>query len=517
MEKRNALTYRIAPLEMSPSEFRRAGYRLVEQIAEFLCTLPARPVTPHESPVIVREALGTGSLPVDGMEARQLLEDTAHLLFDHSLFNGHPRFMGMITSSAAPIGALGDFLAAAVNSNVGSWGLAPVATEIEAQTIRWIAEMIGYPADCGGLLVSGGNMGNFVGFLTARKAKATWDIRATGLAGGNGDKLCLYTSKETHTWIHKAADLFGLGLNAIRWIPTGEQQRMNTNALRAQIQEDIAEGNTPFLVTGTAGTVSTGAVDPLAEIAAICREHNLWFHVDGAYGGIAAVLLQNNEGIEVSADLKGIREADSVAIDPHKWLYAPLEAGCVLVRNAALLRDTFSSHHPAYYHFEDVGEHTVDYYEYGLQNSRGFRALKVWLALRQVGQAGYVRMLADDITLSQELYRLIDAQAELQACTQNLSITTFRYVPRDLNLDSGEVETYLNRLNAEILTRIQKSGEAFISNAVIGETFVLRACIVNFRTSLADIEALPGIVIRIGREVDAAFRPAQPQQERIVS
>jgi len=517
MEKRNALTYRIAPLEMSPSEFRRAGYQLVEQIAEFLCTLPARPVTPHESPVIVREALGTGSLPVDGMEARQLLEDTAHLLFDHSLFNGHPRFMGMITSSAAPIGALGDFLAAAVNSNVGSWGLAPVATEIEAQTIRWIAEMIGYPTDCGGLLVSGGNMGNFVGLLTARKAKATWDIRTTGLAGGNGDKLCLYTSKETHTWIHKAADLFGLGLNAIRWIPTDEQQRMNTNALRAQIQEDIAEGNTPFLVTGTAGTVSTGAVDPLAEIAAICREHNLWFHVDGAYGGIAAVLLQNNEGIEVSADLKDIREADSVAIDPHKWLYAPLEAGCVLVRNAALLRDTFSSHHPAYYHFEDVGEHTVDYYEYGLQNSRGFRALKVWLALRQVGRAGYVRMLADDITLSQELYRLIDAQAELQTCTQNLSITTFRYVPRDLNLDSGEVETYLNRLNAEILMRIQKSGEAFISNAVIGETFVLRACIVNFRTSLADIEALPGIVIRIGREVDAAFRPAQPQQERIIS
>ena len=510
----NMLRYRIAPLEMSPSEFRKVGYRVIDEIAEFLCTLPERPVTPHETPAVVRHALGTGSLPEDGMDARLLLEDTAHLLFDHSLFNGHPRFMGMITSSATPIGALGDLLAAAVNPNSGSWSLAPVATEIEAQTIRWIAEMIGYPTDCGGIMVSGGNMGNFVGLLTARKAKVTWDIRTMGLAGGDGNKLCLYTSIETHTWIHKAVDLFGLGLDAVRWIPVDEQQRMNTQALRTRIQEDIAEGNRPFLVVGTAGTVSTGAVDPLCEIASICREYNLWFHVDGAYGGLAALLLDNNEGIEVSPDLQGIREADSVAIDPHKWLYAPLEAGCVLVRNAALLRDAFSSHHPSYYHFDDTGEHTVDYYEYGLQNSRGFRALKVWLALRQVGREGYVRMMTDDITLSQELYRLINRQPELQARTQNLSITTFRYVPRDIQQGLVEDETYLNQLNTEILTRIQRSGEAFISNAVIQDTFLLRACIVNFRTSLEDIEALVDLVIRIGRQVDLQLRPVELQKER---
>lgn len=508
----NRLRYRIAPLEMSPGEFRKAGYRVVDEIAEFICTLPERPVTPHEAPEVVRHTLGSGSLPEDGMDARTLLEDTAHLLFDHSLFNGHPHFMGMITSSAAPIGALGDLLASAVNPNIGSWSLAPLATEIEAQTIRWIAEMIGYPTDSGGIMVSGGNMGNFVGLLTARKAKATWNIRTEGLAGG--DKLCLYTSIETHTWIHKAADLFGLGLDAIRWIPVDEQQRMNTHILRTQIQEDILEGNKPFLVVGTAGTVSTGAVDPLCEIASICREYNLWFHVDGAYGGIAALLLGNNEGIEVSLDLKGIREADSVAIDPHKWLYAPLEAGCVLVRNAALLRDAFSSHHPSYYHFDDMGEHTIDYYEYGLQNSRGFRALKVWLALRQVGREGYVRMMADDITLSQELYQLVARQPELQAFTHNLSITTFRYVPRDLHLELAETETYLNRLNAEILTRIQRSGEAFISNAIIQNTFLLRACIVNFRTSLEDIETLTDLVIRIGRQTDMLLRPVELQKER---
>ncbi|HCI82940.1 MAG TPA: aspartate aminotransferase family protein [Ktedonobacter sp.] len=507
----NRLRYRIAPLEMTPSEFRKAGYRVVDEIAEFICTLSERPVAPHEAPAVVREALGMGSLPEDGIDARTLLEDTAHLLFEHSLFNGHPRFMGMITSSASPIGALGDLLASAVNSNIGSWNLAPIATEIEAQTIRWLAEMIGYPTDCSGIMVSGGNMGNFVGLLTARKAKATWDIRTEGLAGDDGGKLCLYTSIETHTWIHKAADLFGLGLDAIRWIPVDGQQKMNTQALRTQIQEDIAAGNRPFLVVGTAGTVSTGTVDPLSEIASICREYNLWFHVDGAYGGLAALLLDNNEGIAVSPELKAIRDADSVAIDPHKWLYAPLEAGCVLVRNAALLRDAFSSHHPSYYHFDDTGERTVDYYEYGLQNSRGFRALKVWLALRQVGREGYVRMMSDDITLSQELYRLIDKQPELQAFTQNLSITTFRYVPTNLNMELVDAESYLNQLNTEILTRIQRSGEAFISNAVIQHMFLLRACIVNFRTSLEDIEALVDLVIRIGKQADTQLRPTELQ------
>ncbi|TME55870.1 MAG: aspartate aminotransferase family protein, partial [Chloroflexi bacterium] len=176
MGKKDALRYRIAPLEMTPTEFRKVGFQLVERIAEFLCSLPDRPVTPNEPPAVIREALGTGSLPQQGTEARDLLEEAADLLFDHSTFNGHPRFMAVITSSAAPIGALGDLLAAAVNPNLGGWPASPMGTEIEAQTIRWIAEMIGYPGDCGGLLVSGGNMGNFVGFLAARKAKASWDL-----------------------------------------------------------------------------------------------------------------------------------------------------------------------------------------------------------------------------------------------------------------------------------------------------------------------------------------------------
>jgi glutamate/tyrosine decarboxylase-like PLP-dependent enzyme len=384
MEKTQALRYRIAPLEMTPSEFRKAGYRLIDQVAELLCTLPERPVAPNESPATLRALLGSPSLPEQGRDASTLLVETANLLFDHSVFNGHPRFMGFITSSAAPIGTLGELLATVVNPNVGSSLLAPIASEIEAQVVRWIAEMIGYPADCGGLLVSGGNMANCVCFLAARKAKACWDVRTGGMNTEKNRRLRVYTSRETHTWIQKAADMFGLGTDAIRWISVDEKLRMDTIVLRTQIQ-----------------------------------------------------------------------------------------------------------------------------YEYGPQNSRGFRALKVWLALRQAGREGYKGMISDDIQLAQELYRVVKTQLELQAFTQDLSITTFRYVPPDLLPGSQEIESYLNALNAELLTRLQKSGEAFLSNAVIGETFVLSACIVNFRTSLEDIEALPGIVIRIGREVDAAIRPGK--------
>src|SRR5437588_2673488 len=472
MGKKDALRYRIAPLEMTPTEFRKVGFQLVERIAEFLCSLPDRPVTPNEPPAVIREALGTGPLPQQGTEARDLLEEAADLLVDHSTFTGHPRFMAVMNSSAAPIGALGDLLAAAVNPNLGGWPAAPMGTEIEAQTIRWIAEMIGYPGDCGGLLVSGGNMGNFVGFLAARKAKASWDVRASGMAGKDSRRMRVYTSSETHTWIHKATDMFGLGTDAIRWIPVDERLCMDMTALRNQIQEDIEAGDLPFLVIGTAGTVSTGAVDPLPEIAAICREHDLWFHVDGAYGGFAAVLLNDGNGT-VPGDLKGISEADSVAVDPHKWLYAPLEAGCALVRDAEKLRAAFS-YHPPYYHFD---ERATNYVDYGPQNSRGFRALKVWLALKQVGAAGYRKMIADDIRLSRAMAQAISRHAELELMTQDLSIPTFRYVRSDLRarLRESEVEIHLDALNRELVDRLQRGGEICVSNAIVCGRSVLRA------------------------------------------
>ncbi len=322
-------------------------------------------------------------------------------------------------------------------------------------------------------------------------------MRKEGLSR-QGRQLLVYASTETHTWIQKAADLFGLGTDAIRWIAADGEQRMDPVALRRQIEQDLRLGHQPFLVVGTAGSVSTGAVDPLPEIAAICREHDVWFHVDGAYGGLAAQAPGSPES------LRGLSAADSVAVDPHKWLYAPLEAGCVLVRDADKLRQAFS-YHPAYYHF---GDQVVNYFDYGPQNSRGFRALKVWLALRQVGRAGYMKMIGDDILLARHLHQLVADHPEFEAATQSLSITTFRYVPPDLRarVGSEKVETYLNQLNQQLLTALEKSGEAFLSNAVIAGRYLLRACIVNFHTSLGDIEALPALLSRLGGEVDAALR-----------
>ena len=469
---------------------------LVERIADFFDSIPQRPVTPGESPSVVREALAAHrTLPRAGSDPAHLLENAAELLFEHSLFNAHPRFFGYVTSSAAPIGALGDLLAAAANPNVGAWVLSPMASEIEAQTIRWIAEMLNYPVDCGGLFVSGGNMANIVGFLAARQAKAGSDVRTKGM---QGKRLRVYCSKETHTWIQKAADIGGLGTEAVRWVATDGDARMDVAALRDEIKRDIDAGDKPIMVVGNAGTVSTGALDPLPELAAVCREFDLWFHVDGAYGALAAVVP------DAPADFAGLKEADSIAVDPHKWLYAPLEAGCALVRDVQKLRDAFA-YHPPYYHF---GDEAINYFDLSPQNSRGFRALKVWLAIQQVGRDGYVQMISDDMRLSREMFERIPQYPELEALTQGLSIATFRFVPPDLKDGSEKTAAYLDELNRELLTRLQQSGEIYPSNAVVHGKFALRFCIVNFRTSIEDIEALLPIVVRVGKQIDVEMRPA---------
>ena len=495
-----AVPERVSPLELAPAEFRRLGHELVDQIGDFLESLRGRPLTSGETPAEIRALLGRSSLPERGTRADALLPDAARLLFDHSLFNGHPRFMGYITSSAAPLGMLADLLAAAVNPNVGGWELSPVASEIEAQTVRWIAELVGYPTDCGGLLVSGGNMANFVCFLAGRRAMLGETTRSTGLSVTA--PLRVYASAGTHTWIQKAADLFGLGTDAIRWIPTDAAQRLRTDVLRECIREDLARGDRPIMVVGTAGTVATGAVDPIRELAEICRAHGLWLHVDGAYGAPAAVLA------DAPDDLHALSLADSLSVDPHKWLYAPLEAGCVLVREAQRLGEAFG-YTPSYYRFAlDADEPPINYYELGLQNSRGFRALKVWLGLRQAGRAGYVQMIGDDCRLAASLHRHVAAHPELEAATLGLSIATFRYVPRDLR-GAGAAESYLNALNEALLARLKVGGTLFVTNAVLDGRFLLRACIVNFRTTEADVAAIPDIVAAAGRAVDAELRPGR--------
>jgi aromatic-L-amino-acid/L-tryptophan decarboxylase len=484
------------PLGMEPEQFRQLGHALIDGIADFMESVPERRITPADGPDMLRALLPTGGMPDEGRDPGALLQETMRLLADHSTFNAHPRFFGYITASPAPIGVLGDLLASAMNPNCGSWMLGPMAGAIEEQTVRWIAELIGYPATAGGLLVSGGNMANFTCFLAARTAVADWQVRQRGLAAADARGLVVYASSETHTWVQKATDLFGLGTDAIRWIPVDTDRRMDTVQLKAAMDQDVASGRMPMMVVGTAGTVSTGAVDPLHDIADICEERGIWFHVDGAYGGFAAAA-----GAFAPLEMTAFHRADSLAVDPHKWLYAPLEAGCALVRETGLLQDAFS-YHPPYYHF---GVEAVNYVDCGLQNSRGFRALKVWLALRHAGRSGYEKMIGDDIALARRLYSSVAARPDLQAVTCALSICTFRYVPEQLRPLVGETETeqLLNALNEELLDRLQKGGAAFVSNAVVGEMYVLRACIVNFNTTAADVDALPAIVAGLGAAIAA--------------
>jgi aromatic-L-amino-acid decarboxylase len=480
--------HREAPIELSKDEFKKIGHQLVNSIADFISGIKERPVTHGESPKQLQAILGNASLPENSTPTDELFSKATNLLFDHSLFNGHPKFFGYITSSPAPIGALADLLAAAVNPNVGANILSPMATEIEKQTVKWLAEFIGVPTSYGGILVSGGNMANFTAFLAARTVKAPKTIKEDGISNDT-QKLLVYCPKTTHTWIEKAAVLFGLGTRSIRWIPTDTGNRMDNTALEQTIKEDIQNGCKPLMVIGNAGDVSTGAVDDLKAIAAICKTYDLWFHVDGAYGIPAAVIP------ELKPLFAGIEAADSIAVDPHKWLYSPLEAGCTLVKDPNHLMETYSSH-AVYYNFNTDGPSTLNYYEYGFQNSRGFRALKVWIMLQQVGRLGYEKMIGDDIELSKLLFQLAVAHPELEAITQNLSIATFRYVPADY--DSQNNETYLNQLNEALLNELQHGGEVFLSNAVVNEKYCLRCCIVNFRTSKKDIEEVIEIVVKAG-------------------
>ena len=512
---------RESPIDLPPGEFRRLGHALVDAAAELLASLPERPVSPGLTPSIVRAAMGDDAVPERGAEPADLLRRATELLSRYSTFNGHPRFFGYITSSAAPMGLLAELLAATVNSNCGAWSLSPAATEIERRTVRWIAQLLGMPASSGGLFVSGGNMANIVAALAARASRAGWNVREQGISPSAGrGSLVLYASTETHTWIQKAAELCGIGAQGIRWIPVDADQRMRMDALRERVAADRQAGLTPCMIVGTAGTVSTGVIDPLREIAELCRAEGIWFHVDGAYGAPAVMLP------DADADLVAMRDADSLAMDPHKWLYAPLEAGCVLVRDAEALHNAFHFT-PPYYHFPgDPEDLAVNFHEWGPQNSRGNRALKVWLMLQQVGREGYVQMIRDDIALARVIHDRARAIDDLEAATCRLSIATFRFVPPDLKSEKGpwrvprnagstdapgSIEArdqYLDHLNTRVLSAVQDEGLVYLSNAVLGGRFHLRACIVNFRTTTRDARALPDLVARVGRVIDRGERGA---------
>lgn len=485
-------TQRNAPIDLNGATFRELGHQLVESIAEFLESIDKKPVTTGKSPAEAKEIVGKRQLPDKGTDPKAILKNATQILFQDSLFNGHPKFLGYITSSPAPLGVLGDFLASALNQNMGAQILSPVSTEIEKQTIEWLCDLIGIGTGWGGILVSGGNMANLTAFLAGRKAMISTDINESGLQGLDSLHL-VYCAKSTHTWIEKAVTLFGQGKDSLRWIETDESNRINLESLKKQINEDKVKGHVPMMVVATAGDVSTGAVDDLRSVSDLCKHFDLWYHIDGAYGAPAAALPE----LEFLFD--GLAEADSIALDPHKWLYSPLEAGCTLVRDPTHLLKTFSSH-PEYYNFGINADTALNFYEYGMQNSRGFRALKVWMTLQQAGRSGYIQMIRDDIDLAKYLFELAAESDELVAMTCKLSITTLRFVPKEIpGRDSDKA--LLNELNEELVNQLQDGGELFVSNAIVDGYYCLRACVVNFRTSRKDIEEILDMVLIMGRKL----------------
>jgi glutamate/tyrosine decarboxylase-like PLP-dependent enzyme len=478
------------PLEMDPEEFRRIGYQAVDLAAQHLATIATRPVFQPMAPS-EREALLSQALPEQGVPASEILAFIEEEIFRHPMGNGHPRFFGWVNSPPAMVAIVAELLAAALNPSCAGGDHA--AIYLERCVVRWLIELVGWStAGSMGLLVSGGSMASLTCLAAARHAAAKkngWNVRSGGLQGRTRP-LVMYLSSEGHSCLRKAAELLGLGEQGVRIIPVDDQFHIDLRRLREAIERDRAEGFTPFCVVGNAGTVNSGAIDPLEGLADLCSEQDLWFHVDGAYGAIAVL------DPAVAARYRGLERADSLALDPHKWLSVPVECGCALVRDGTLLRDAFSLV-PSYLRTEEgKGFGGLPWYsEYGFQQSRGFRALKLWATLRHAGRSGLRTLIRNHNRLARLLATRIDAVEELERLAPvELSIVCFRYVPRG----SPRTEEELNTLNQRIMEAVQSEGEAFVSGTVLVGKFALRACVLHYGTTEQDLEALLAAVIRTG-------------------
>ena len=489
----------IRDLDWSAGRAREFGTSVIDIWGELLDRLHELPVSRRHTAEEVRAAV-TLPVPDEPLPMEQLLAHLRTLVFQNATYTGHPGFMAYITGTGTVPGAAADLLAAALNQNVGGWRLSPGATEIELELMRWFAARLGLPETAGGFVTSGGALAAFVGLKAARDAKAGWDVRRKGVLAG--PPLTVYASAEVHDVNARAVDMLGLGAEALRLVPTDAGLRLRVDRLRDAIDRDLRDGRRPVAVIGTAGTVGTGAIDPLDEIADVCDEYGLWFHVDGAYGGIAALV------DELRPRFRGIERADSVALDPHKWLYTPHSGGVILVRDVRRLSDAFAVH-PAYTHEDKELTHRgLDFYTLAPNFSRGFHALKIWVSLLAHGWAAYSRRIVHDVELARYLHERVAAHDELEPlATPTLSIACFRYVPEGLP-ESGEREDYLNRLNERLMAEIQMAGRVFPSNAVIEGKFAIRSCVVNYRTEAGDLDALVDAALTLGRRLDAELRPA---------
>jgi aromatic-L-amino-acid/L-tryptophan decarboxylase len=469
------------------------GLAALEWCLRYYDTIDARRVYPSTSADALRASVGE-PVPEEPQELAAVMAQLTHIA-EHARHNGHPRMFGYVQSSGTFAGAIADLLTSALNQNVTSWRSAPSATTIERQTIAWLASMIGASPTCGGLFLSGGSLANFAALATALRSGAGVDIARTGVAA-LGKEPRIYASSMVHMSIAKAAGLLGLGRDSVHTVAVTAAFEMDAALLDEQLRADRAAGRLPVCVVGTAGDVNTGAIDPLDALADVCARHGVWFHVDASYGGFAAL------AADVRERFRGLARADSIALDPHKWLYAPLDIGCLLVRDPATLNRAFA-HGAAYVDvIADEQMSEFAFWDYGPELSRRFRALKIWFALKLHGVRAFAEAIDANLRVARHLAEAIDASEDFERLAPvPLSIVCFRYVPRGLrdrarNGDPRALDE-VNGLNRRILVEVQREGEAYLSNADLGGAFALRACIVNYRTSAADADILLASVRRV--------------------
>ncbi|MEK6206926.1 MAG: pyridoxal-dependent decarboxylase [Chloroflexota bacterium] len=466
---------------------------MVDLIAYHLTSLPMRPVF-RPVPEDTRAWFASGSNPPEhGQTPAEILADFRAHVEPYPLGNGHPSFFGWVNSPPAVMSVFAEALAAAMNPSVAGGNHA--AVHLERQVVEWFRGLLRLPEGSMGMFVSGGSMASLTALAVARHVaarKVGVDVRAQGLQG-LAKRFVLVTGEGGHSCLRKSAELLGIGSDQIIVIGSDEHRRMRVAELEEALGRAKREGHVPIAVAATAGTVNTGAIDPLDALADVCARHDVWLHVDAAYGGPALLSTTYAE------ELHPLARAHSVALDPHKWLYVPVEAGLVLVSDAAAMRDTFSLVPP--YLRTDGSATGVGgppwFSEYGFQQTRGFHALKVWIALKFFGIEGYRTLIDHDIAMADRLAQRISGQSDLDLVAHGLSIVCFRYAPAGLRSDPGR----LDDLNKRIVEGIQLGGRAFLTSTMLEGRFVLRACVINLRTTEAEIDALVDLVRSTGAEL----------------
>jgi aromatic-L-amino-acid/L-tryptophan decarboxylase len=434
----------------------------------------------------------------------ETLMNECRSMLDLSRHNGHPRFFGYVASPSTPIGAYADLVASALNANITCWRSGPAGTEVERLVVRWLGQLIAYDDKAAGLLTSGGSMANMIALLIAARRTLGPEVGNKGL--WQGSPLSIYASSEVHMSIAKAADILGFGRDSIRIVDCDERHRIIPTRLRLLIQEDIENGFKPSCVVASAGTVNTGVVDPLDGVANVAREFNLWFHVDGAYGA-PGVLDPRKKQL-----FKGLERADSLSLDPHKWLYVPVDVGCLLYRDPDAASAAFRTEEADYIKLHGhADEEAFAFWDYGIELSRRFRALKVWFTLRYYGAQKIAQSIVEDNALAKYLGDLVkDAEDFELLAPVELSICCFRYLPRNLVAKNGKthephsLNRALNDFNEKLMSRVQTSGRAYLSNAIVDGNFALRACITNFRTTKSDIEETITVIRELALELQTA-------------